>query len=71
MASLRHIHEIMNERQRVLLKDGRTGKIMRVDTWFPGNDTQITIWTRDEARPGIAKVTQVGLNDVVGVARGN
>jgi hypothetical protein len=65
MASLRHIHQIMNDRKRVLLRDGRTGKIMRVDTSFPSNDTRLTIWTSADGKPGLAKV---GLADVVGEA---
>ena len=68
MASLRHIHQIMNERRLVQLADGRTGKIMRVDTWFPENDTKVTIWTADHSSPGLAKVERVELKDVVGVA---
>ncbi len=67
MASLRHIHQIMNERRLVRLVDGRTGKIMRVDTFFPDNDTKVTIWTAD-AGPGLAKVERVELKDVLGVA---
>jgi hypothetical protein len=70
MPSLRHIHQIMNERRLVQLADGRTGKIMRVDTWFPANDTQVTIWTRAGAGPGLARVERVGLKDVLGVAHG-
>ena len=66
MASLRHIHQIMNERRTVQLADGRTGKIMRVDTFFPGNDTKVTIWTADSSGPGLAKVERVELKDVVG-----
>lgn len=65
MASLRHIHQIMNDRKRVLLNDGRTGKIMRIDTLFPSNDTKLTIWTSADGKPGLAKV---GLEDVIGEA---
>lgn len=68
MASLRHIHQFMNERKLVRLADGRTGKIIRVDTLFPENDTQVTVWTSDECGPGIAKVERIELKDVVGVA---
>ena len=68
MASLRHIHQIMNERRLVQLADGRTGKIIRVETWFPQNDTQVTIWTADSATPGLAKVERFELKDVVGIA---
>ncbi|MES1174573.1 MAG: hypothetical protein ABUL62_09595 [Myxococcales bacterium] len=57
----------MNERRLVQLADGRTGKIMRVDTWFPDNDTKVTVWTADTSGPGLAKVERVELKDVVGV----
>jgi archaellum component FlaF (FlaF/FlaG flagellin family) len=65
MATLRHIHQLMNERRMVLLTDGRVGKVVRVDTLFPGNSTTVTVWTKSPQRPGIAKVA---LNDVVGDA---
>ena len=68
MASLRHVHQIMNERRPVVLSDGRTGKIMRVDTWFPENETKVTVWTADGNGPGVAKVERVRLADVVGSA---
>jgi hypothetical protein len=68
MASLRQIHQIMNERKLVRLADGRTGKIIRVDTLFPGNDTQVTVWTPDHAAPGLAKIERFELKDVVGAA---
>ena len=69
MASLRNIHQIMNERRLVRLADGRTGKIMRVDTWFPGNDTKVTIWTAAGTGQGVAKVERVGLSEVVGIVQ--
>jgi len=68
MASLRHIHQLMNERKLVQLADGRTGKIVRVDTLFPENDTQVTIWTPDLSDPGLAKIERFELKDVVGAA---
>ncbi len=68
MASLRQIHQIMNERRLVQLADGRTGKIIRVDTLFPDNDTQVTVWTPDRTGPGLAKVERVELKDVLGLA---
>jgi hypothetical protein len=68
MASLRHIHQIMNERALVRLADGRTGKILRVDTLFPDREVKITVWTSDQARPSLAKVERVELKDVVGIA---
>ena len=68
MASLRHIHQLMNERRFVRLADGRTGKIIRVDTLFPDNDTQVTLWTQDSTGPGLAKVERVDLKSVLGAA---
>lgn len=64
MATLRHLHQLMNERRLVQLSDGRTGKIVRVDTLFPGNATTVTIWTESNG-PSIAKVS---LSDVLGEA---
>lgn len=48
----------------VQLTDGRVGKIVRVDTLFPGNATTVTVWTSSNG-PGVAKVA---LADVVGEA---
>lgn len=56
MATLRHIHRYMNDRRAVLLDDGRSGKIVRVDTLFPDGETTVSVWTRTEAGPGVAKV---------------
>jgi hypothetical protein len=64
MASLRYIHQLMNERRTVQLSDGRVGKVVRVDTLFPDNATIVSIWTGAQA-PGIAKVA---LSEVVGEA---
>lgn len=47
MASLRQVHRIMNERRFVLLGDGRVGKITRLDTFFPKNETVVTVWLTD------------------------
>jgi hypothetical protein len=68
MASLRHIHQFMNERKLVRLADGRTGKIIRVDTVFPGNETRVTVWTPDRSSPDLAKIERFELKDVVGAA---
>jgi hypothetical protein len=64
MATLRHIHQLMNERRMVQLSDGRIGKVVRVDTLFPGNCTTVSVWTDSTSR-GLAKVS---LADVVGEA---
>lgn len=46
----------MDRRGRVELADGRVGKIVRVDTVFPGNDTIVTVWTDSPSGPNVAKV---------------
>jgi hypothetical protein len=53
---------MMNERRMVLLTDGRIGKVVRVDTLFPGNATTVSVWT-DSRSPSVAKVS---LSDIVG-----
>jgi hypothetical protein len=55
----------MNDRRSVALSDGRAGKIVRVDTIFPANDTIVSIWVPTPKGPGVAKVN---LSDVVGLA---
>jgi hypothetical protein len=62
MATLRHLQQLMNERRFVRLSDGRTGKIVRIDTLFPDNTTTVSVWT-DSMSPGVAKVA---LGDIVG-----
>lgn len=64
MATLRHLHQLMNERRMIRLSDGRIGKVVRVDTLFPGNATTVTVWT-DNNGPTIAKVS---LAEVLGEA---
>ena len=56
MQNLRHIHEYMTDRRRVLLDDGRTGRTVRVDTTFPAGKTTVSVWTECEASPSVAKV---------------
>ena len=75
MATLRHLHQMMNERRMVRLSDGRIGKIVRVDTLFPDNATTVTVWTDSNddgplstgpvSGPGISKVS---ISDIVGEA---
>jgi len=65
VTTLRSIHKFMNERRYVRLSDGRTGKIVRIDTTFPANDTVVTLWTESASGPG---VTKVRLDDVVGTS---
>jgi hypothetical protein len=65
MTTLRHIHQYMTDRRKVLLQDGRTGRIVRVDTVFPRGSTTVSVWTETTAGPGIAKVS---MDSVVGPA---
>jgi hypothetical protein len=65
MTSLRQLHLMMADRRRVLLEDGRTGKIVRVDTVFPRNSTTVSVWTETAEGPGVAKVD---LSSIVGPA---
>jgi hypothetical protein len=41
----------------VRLEDGRVGRIIRVDTTYPANETEVSVYTVDEKGPGIAKVS--------------
>ena len=78
MATLRQIHRYMNERRTVALSDGRTGKISRVDTFFPSNETVVTVWLQDGADAAVGSsrggapssvasgLVKVGLAEVVG-----
>jgi hypothetical protein len=80
MTTLRHIHRYMNERRAIVLSDGRVGKISRVDTFFPKNETIVTVWLKDTADSGVQSsvggapvstasgLVRVGLADVVGPA---
>ena len=54
MSNIRHIHQYMTDRRRVLLEDGRVGRIVRVDTHYPKRSTTVSVWTGDG--PGVAKV---------------
>jgi len=75
MPTLRHLHQMMNERRMVRLSDGRVGKIVRVDTLFPDNATVVSVWTDSNeygpdsagplSGPGISKVS---LTEIVGEA---
>ena len=77
MATLQHLHQLMNERRMVRLSDGRVGKIVRVDTTFPDNATTVTIWTNSNETDGPVSasgppsgpgVSKVSLSEIVGEA---
>jgi hypothetical protein len=57
MGSVRSIQRYMAEGCRVLLDDGRTGRIVRIDTRFPTGNTVVSVWVRAEnGGPGLARV---------------
>jgi hypothetical protein len=56
MLTLRAVQKLQDLRSLVQLEDGRVGKIVRVDTMFPGNRTVVSVYTQGEGGPGIAKV---------------
>jgi hypothetical protein len=78
VATLRQVHRYMNERRTVVLIDGRTGKISRVDTFFPSNETIVTVWLKDGADIAIGSshggapssvvsgLVKVGLGEIAG-----
>lgn len=49
-----YIHQYMTDHRKVLLNDGRSGKIVRIETDLPRGKTTVSVWN-DEG-PGIAKV---------------
>ncbi len=56
MMTLRTVKRLQDSRRPVRLDDGRVGKIVRVDTTFPGNHTLVSVYTISDDGPGIAKV---------------
>ena len=65
MLTLRRIQELQDQRSVVQLEDGRVGKIVRVDTTFPANHTEVSVYTEDAKGPGIAKVGLDRLRSIV------
>jgi hypothetical protein len=56
MSLVRAMVALMASRQPVVLGDGRTGLITRIDTSFPEAETTLYVWTRTAEGPGLAKV---------------
>jgi hypothetical protein len=56
MTTIRHIHRYIADRSWIRLDDGRTGKIVRVDTEFPTTTTVVSVWTETPRGPGLARV---------------
>jgi len=57
MMTLKTVRKMQDARKPVQLDDGRVGKIVRVDTTFPGNHTTVSVYTLGGDGPGIAKVS--------------
>lgn len=64
MMTLRTVKRLQDARRPVRLDDGRVGKIVRVDTTFPANRTEVSVYTVSPSGPGIAKVTLDHLTEV-------
>ncbi len=64
MLTLRRVQALQDQRSVVRLEDGRVGKIVRVDTTFPANKTEVSVYTEDAKGPGIAKVSLELLSDM-------
>ncbi len=65
MNSLRRIQEYMADRRGVLLADGTSGKIVRVETTLPYGRTMVSVWVQGS---GIARLAKVDLSAIVGLA---
>lgn len=57
MLTLRRVQELQDRRSVVRLADGRVGKIIRVDTTFPANKTEVSVYTMGALGPGVARVS--------------
>lgn len=65
MTTLHELREHMMARRCVLLDDGRTGIIVRLDTDYPDFRTTVSLRTTKGLEPGLAKVD---INRIVGLA---
>ena len=66
---MRTMYAIMASRKPVLLSDGRTGVITRVDTSFPEAETTVHVWTKTAEGPGLAKVNAKNVTQVVDTSK--
>ena len=56
MAVVHRLHQYMMHRDRVVLGDGREGRIVRVDRSFPNGPTMVSVWVTSAKGPGLARV---------------
>jgi hypothetical protein len=64
MSLVRTMYAIMASRKPVMLADGRTGVITRVDTSFPEEETTVQVWVKTAEGPGLAKVNAKTVSEV-------
>ena len=64
MSLVRTMYAIMASRKPVMLSDGRTGVITRVDTSFPEEETTVQVWVKAADGPGLAKVNAKTVTEV-------
>lgn len=64
MITLRLAYRLQDHRARVRLEDGRVGSILRLDTTFPENRTEVSVATEGPSGPGIARVRLEELSEV-------
>jgi hypothetical protein len=64
MSLVRTMYAIMASRKPVMLSDGRTGVITRVDTSFPQEETTVEVWVKAADGPGLAKVNAKSIVEV-------
>ena len=70
MSVVRQVYSWMASRKPVLLADGRTGVITRVDTSFPENETTVHVWMKTDGEPsGGPGLAKVNAKNVTGPAR--
>jgi hypothetical protein len=63
--NIREANQAMTDRARVRLEDGRTGRIVRIQTDFPRGSTTLTIWLGADIVD--AKLSEVDLDGARGV----
>lgn len=64
MITLRLAYRLQDHRARVQLEDGRVGSIVRLDTTFPENETEVSVATDGPQGPGITRVRLEQLSEV-------
>ena len=64
MSLVRTMYAIMASRKHVMLPDGRTGVITRVDTSFPEEETTVQVWVKTAEGPGLAKVNAKTVTEI-------